>query len=229
MSTNRRASITHVIFDMDGTLLDTEAVYTDVTQQIVSQYGKNFTWEIKAKMMGQRAPDAAKILVDSLNLPIAPEEYMAQEKTKTREMWPLVLALPGVEKLIMHLNHHKIPQGVATSSHLDYYQLKSQNKAWFSLFNCIVVGDDPAVKRGKPDPDIFLEAAKRLGIDDPSKVLVFEDAVNGVIAGKAAGMHVVAIPHPSQEKSLFSDADLVLNTMSEFDPAEWGLPPYDQE
>jgi len=219
--------ITHVIFDMDGTLLDTEAIYTQVTQEIVGPFGKHFTWEVKNQMMGQRAPDAAKILVDSLNLPISPEEYMKREKQLANTLWPHVLPLPGVTKLVSHLHFHQIPIAVATSSYREYFQLKSQNKEWFSHFKITVVGDDEQVKRGKPYPDIFLEAAKRLDIFPTQNILVFEDAVNGVEAALAAGMSVVAVPHHSADKRAFSGAHQILDSMLHFEPTLWGLPPFD--
>ena len=96
-------------------------------------------------------------------------------------------------KLVKHLNEKGIPIAVATSSHEKAFLLKSsQNQELFSLFKGnILCGDHPLVKRGKPAPDIFLEAARMLGASNVAECLVFEDAPSGVLAGLNAGMSVV--------------------------------------
>lgn len=93
----------------------------------------------------------------------------------------------------------------------------------FKHMKAIVAGDDPAVKHGKPAPDIYLEAASQLGVE-PKDCLVFEDALSGVKAGKAAGCTVVAVPDPRMDKALFDGlADVVLNSLDEFDGKPWGI------
>ncbi len=83
--------------------------------------------------------------------------------------------------------------------------------------------DDPEVENGKPAPDLFLTAAKRLGAD-PQHCLVFEDAPSGTQAAIAAGMAVVAIPDPNLDRGLFQQANQILESLSDFKPSEWGLP-----
>eukprot|EP00026_Physarum_polycephalum_P016451 Phypoly_transcript_17361.p1 GENE.Phypoly_transcript_17361~~Phypoly_transcript_17361.p1 ORF type:complete len:227 (+),score=42.65 Phypoly_transcript_17361:108-788(+) len=221
-----RDVITHVIFDMDGTLLDTEPVYTIATQEILAEYGMTFEWSLKSRMIGQKAIDAAKILVETTKIPLTPEEYLALREPKQNLLFASVPALPGATELVAHLNHHKIPQAVATSSHREAFQIKTSSHGWFTHFEHIVMGDDPLVKKGKPSPDIFLEVARRWGVTDPKKVLVFEDAPSGVEAAVAAGMRVVAIPDKKADLSLFSKADQILSSMSDFKPEEWHLPPF---
>jgi pseudouridine-5'-monophosphatase len=96
----------------------------------------------------------------------------------------------------------------------------------FGHMQAIVAGDDPAVKNGKPEPDIYLEAARRLNVD-PKECLVFEDALSGVRSGKAAGCHVVAIPDPrfsDEEKTLFvNEADAVVPDLSYFKGSQFGI------
>ncbi|XP_058114206.1 (DL)-glycerol-3-phosphatase 2-like [Magnolia sinica] len=92
----------------------------------------------------------------------------------------------------------------------------------------VVLGDDPEVKRGKPSPDIFLAASKRFedGTVDSRKILVFEDAPSGVAAAKSAGMSVVMVPDPRLDSSYHEGADQVLNSLLDFDPSRWRLPPF---
>jgi pseudouridine 5'-phosphatase len=223
---NAEHRITHVIYDMDGLLLDTEPFYTAATQAIVHRYGKTFDWSVKSRMIGRKAADSAKVLVDSLDLPITPAEYLEMREEKLDELFPQAEPKPGALRLTCHLHNHAVPQAVATSSDRHHFELKTmRHRGWFDKFDCIVVGEDPEVRRGKPAPDIFLVAARRLGAL-PQDCLVFEDAPPGVEAARAAGMYVIAVPDPNMINHPYPEADEVLSSLDDFDPAEWGLPPY---
>ena len=136
----------------------------------------------------------------------------------------------GAERLVRHLLDHNIPVALATGSMTSDYKTKTQNhKKFFSLFKIITLGDDPAVKHGKPDPDVFLVTAKKFDDKpDTSKVLVFEDSPNGVKAGKSAGMGVVMVPDDRLDSTYYNNADLVIKSLVDFKPQEWGFPPFDQ-
>ena len=215
-----------VIYDMDGLLLDTEPFYTLVTQQIAQRYGKNFDWSLKSKILGRRALESARMIVETLELPLSAEEYLEQRNEILLDMFSDSQPLPGVMKLTRHLAEAGIPQAVATSSKREMLEAKIANhQEWFSLFKTIVTGDDPEVKEGKPAPDIFLVAAKRVGAD-PKKCLAFEDAPTGTVAAHAAGMAVIAIPDENMDKKLYPEASKILDSMEEFLPELWGFPAY---
>jgi HAD superfamily hydrolase (TIGR01509 family) len=219
-------SITHILYDMDGLLLDTEPFYTQVTQAIVSRYGHNFEWSLKSRMMGKKATDSARILVDALKLPIAPEDYIRERESMLLSLFPTAQPMPGAQRLTRHFADHGVPQAVASSSHRRDYELKiTRHREWFACFQCVVLGDDPNIKHGKPAPDIFLTAAAGLGAE-PSRCLVFEDAPSGVEAARAAGMAVIAVPNPAMNIDLYSDANELLPSLEAFDPRPWGLPAF---
>ncbi|KAI9209394.1 HAD-like domain-containing protein [Polychytrium aggregatum] len=226
--------VTHVLFDMDGLLLDTEAVYTKVTNDIVSRYGKTYDWDLKSKMMGMKERDAGELLVRTLGIPMTVDEYLAERNAGHEALFPHCRPLPGVMKLVSHLKKHNIPIAVATSSHRSAFELKSSlNGELFGLFDGhITCGDDPSIKHGKPAPDLFLAAAKALGnpLVDPRSCLVFEDSNPGVLAGLNAGMSVVWIPDPNlktDDPTLGERVSDVLGSMEEFQPEKYGLPPYE--
>jgi len=205
---HRLEPYTHVIFDLDGTLVDSEQMYTEATQAVIGEFGVTFDPSIKQRVIGRGATAAAQILIDSLNLPLTPQEFIDRREPHLRRLFPNVEPLPGVVKLVQALAARGVPMAVATSSPRKLVTLKSQHHDWFDAFDVIVCGDDPRLKRSKPAPDIFLLAAKDLGAE-PGSCLVFEDAPAGVEAAVAAGMQVVAIPMPMMDRADYRGAHII--------------------
>ena len=221
-------NISCLIYDMDGLLLDTEGIYTEVTQQIVGEYGKVFDWSVKEKIIGRRAVQAAEIIIESLDLPITPQDYLDSRKNVLLEKFKDTAALPGAKEMTTHFFDLGIPQAIATSSSSPMFEAKfEKHKKWFSQFTQIVRGDDPELKEGKPAPDIFLLAANRVGVD-PAECLVFEDAPTGTEAALAAGMSVVVVPDPNMDHCHYKNASQIISSLKDFDPEYWGLPKFDE-
>ncbi len=218
--------ITHVLFDMDGVLLATESIYTEVTRKIVARFGKEYGWQLKGNMIGRPAIDSARYLVQALDLPISAEQYLTERDDLLRAGFAVCDAMPGAEKLVRHLHAHHIPIAVATSSSRESFAIKTTRHRWFDLFNTVVSGDDPAITHGKPAPDIFIIAAERLGAK-AENTLIFEDSPSGLEAGIKANMRVIAIPDPNMDASRYPGADLILHSIAEFAPQDYGLPAYD--
>ncbi|XP_059622015.1 probable pseudouridine-5'-phosphatase isoform X1 [Phlebotomus argentipes] len=222
--------VTHVIFDMDGLLLDTETLYTKVTQAILDEYGggQTYTWEVKTSLMGLQREEVAERLVEFYNLPLTPQEYIDLSQEKIRVVMANCNKMPGAEKLVRHLHDNKIPIALATSSSNESVVVKTaKHLELFKLFHHKVMGSsDPDVKSGKPSPDIFLVAAQRFP-DNPSPedCLVFEDAPNGVKAAISAGMQVVMVPDEHITEEQKKGATVVLKSLEDVKLEEFGLPP----
>ncbi|MEO1802124.1 MAG: HAD-IA family hydrolase [Cyanobacteria bacterium J06629_2] len=219
-------SITHVIYDMDGLLLDTESLHERVNSQVAQRYGKTFTTEAKMAIAGRPTLDSARILVDFLQLPLSAEEYLVERNKLLYPLYGSAKVLPGTVELIQHLASHNIPQAIASSSSQHHFAMKTANhQQWLKLLKQKTLGDDPEIAQGKPAPDIFLLAAKRFNAN-PEQCLVFEDSVAGMKAAIAAEMSVVVIPDPVFERQLFKGANQILDSMAEFYPPDWNLPGY---
>jgi pseudouridine 5'-phosphatase len=123
----------------------------------------------------------------------------------------------GATTLVETLAKRNIPMAIATSSRAASVAKKRiHHERIFTPMAAVVTGDDPSVKNGKPAPDIFLEAARRLGVD-PTDCLVFEDSTSGCQSAKAAGCFVIAVPDLRMEKSVFKGiADQVLDDLTCF-------------
>jgi pseudouridine-5'-monophosphatase len=204
----------HVIFDLDGVLLDTEKLYTEATQTVVGEYGKTFEWSLKSLMMGRHELEAAELLVRTLELPITAEEYLRRQIPIAEGLFVTAAEVPGAEAFVAELAERGHALAVGTSSTRRLYDLKTSHLPWFSRFSAVVSGDHPEVKELKPAPDIFLAAARAMAAD-PAQCLVVEDSPAGVLAARAAGMSVVAIPDAALPSERFSGAQLIVRSFAE--------------
>ena len=184
-----------MIFDLDGTLLDTEPLYTDAAQKILDPFGHTYTLELKRRVIGGNSLRSAQITIDEFGLPMTAEEYLKQRESHLLTLFPEAEEINGAGRFLHHAADRGITLGVATSSHKHLYELKTGRREWKTLFSTVICGDDDRLRNSKPAPDIFLLCAEQMSIS-PSDIIAFEDSRNGIEAARAAGMYVVAIESP---------------------------------
>ncbi|KAL0305817.1 UNVERIFIED_CONTAM: Bifunctional riboflavin kinase/FMN phosphatase [Sesamum radiatum] len=220
-----RKLVSCVILDLDGTLLNTDGIVSDVLSVFLVKYGKQWDGKAAQKIVGRTPYEAAAVIVEDYGLPISTDELLAQITPIFSEKWCNIKAQPGASRLINHLRCHGVPMALASNSSKENIETKiSYHQGWKESFSFIIGGDQ--VTSPKPSPEIYLEAAKGLKVD-PSSCLVIEDSLPGVTAGKAAGMEVVAVPSLPKQTHIFTSADEVINSLLDLQPEKWGLPAFE--
>ncbi|GKV08957.1 hypothetical protein SLEP1_g20526 [Rubroshorea leprosula] len=224
MAKSLKKSVSCIILDLDGTLLNTDGVVSDVLRVGLGKYRKEWDGREAQKVVGKTPLEAAAVIVDDYGLPCGKDEFFAEITPIFSAQIGNIKALPGASRLLKHLSGHGVPMALASNSPRASIENKlSYHQGWKEYFSVIIGGDE--VTTGKPSPEIFLEAAKRLNME-PSSCLVIEDSVPGVMAGKVAEMEVVAVPSVPKQTHLFTAADEVINSLLDLQPEKWGLPAF---
>jgi HAD superfamily hydrolase (TIGR01509 family) len=211
--------VTAVIFDLDGVLVDTESVWAEVREQLAIEAGGRWTATAQRDMMGMSSPEWSRYMHEALGVPLAPEaisqQVVARVKARLHEHVPL---LPHARETVTALAAIW-PLAIASSANRPVIDLVLELTGLDSLFRATISSEE--VPRGKPAPDVYLEAARRLGAD-PESCAAIEDSANGLRAAAAAGMRVIAIPNkefPPDPEAL-ALADVVLDSLAELGPPE---------
>jgi pseudouridine-5'-monophosphatase len=216
------AAITHIIFDLDGTLLDTEPLYTEATCRIVHRYGKKYGWDIKRHTVGGSAEAGARFVIERLDLPLTVDAYLEERERVLRALCPNAPACAGAVALVEALHARGIPMAIGTSGPRELTMFKLAAHAFTRNFRTIVCSDDPGIRAAKPAPDIFLAAAHALGAA-PANCLVIEDSPKGVEAAIAAGMRAIVVPDPHMRAQGYPGAECVVNSLADVSLASLGL------
>ena len=210
-----------VLFDLDGTLLDTEPLYTQASQAVVGRYGKVYDWEIKKHVVGGDARTGAAYTIAQLNLPLTPEEYLRERDVVLHELFANAPAAAGAAALVQALHRSGARLAIATSSERALCERKLAIHPWVSCFEAIVCANDPGIGAAKPAPDLFLAAARALRAK-PEQCMVVEDAPNGVRAARAANMPVIAVVDPHMRGQDYSGALATFDSLEQVTPALLG-------
>ncbi|KAJ0582643.1 putative riboflavin kinase [Helianthus annuus] len=175
MMNSIRKLVSCVILDLDGTLVNTDGIVSEVLKVYLVQYEKKWDGREAQKIIGKTPIEAAAAIVEDYGLPMSKEDLLSEISPMFSDQWCKLKALPGAYRLIKHLRGHGVQMALASNSPRDSIEKKiSYHPTWKESFAAIIAGDE--VKAGKPSPEIFLEAAKRLSVD-PSKCLVIEDSL----------------------------------------------------
>jgi HAD superfamily hydrolase (TIGR01509 family) len=206
-----------VVFDMDGVLIESEEVWDAVREAYVRERGGRYDDEIQRAMMGMSSHEWSRYLHETAGVPDEPEEINAEVVRRMldayREQLPLFDgAVDAVRRLA-----DRYPLAVASSSNRPLIDTVLDVAGLTQYFRATVSSEE--VPRGKPAPDVYLEAARRLGVE-PDRCAAVEDSHSGIRSAKAAGMLVIAIPNPSYppDAEALAQADVVIRSLDELTP-----------
>jgi HAD superfamily hydrolase (TIGR01509 family) len=204
-----------VVFDLDGLMFDTEALFHRVAGEMLAARGKVLTSEIMGAMIGRRAVDAGLAFKTLAGLDEPVDELMTEARRRfLAEVDTAVHPTPGLFALLAHLEVLGLPLAVATSSRRAYAEGLLRRHGLWDRFAFVLTSED--VERGKPDPQIYQIAAARFGVPVRS-VLVLEDSPAGLAAANGAGAFAVGVPHEHSPAEGLGHADLIVPRLD--DPA----------
>jgi HAD superfamily hydrolase (TIGR01509 family) len=207
-----------VVFDLDGVVVDSEQVWDDVREELAKERGGRWHDRAQADMMGMSSPEWSAYMHDVIGLPESPDEINDEVVRRMIERYGESLPLLDGAIAAIHGLAARFTLGVASSSNRSIIELVLERAGVAGLFAAVVSSEE--VARGKPAPDVYLEAARRLGVE-PERCAAIEDSSNGLRAAHAAGMRVVAVPnvhYPPAEDAL-ALADAVAASPGELTPA----------
>jgi HAD superfamily hydrolase (TIGR01509 family) len=206
-----------VVFDLDGVILDTEELWNEVREGLAHERGGRWSDRAQADMMGMSSSEWSRYMHEVVGLQDPPEEInrevLQRMLDRYAERLPLIDgAVEAVRRIAAEW-----PLGVASSSNRELIDRALDVSALEPLFRATVSSEE--VERGKPAPDVYVEAARRLGVD-PRACGAVEDSSNGIRSAHAAGMYVVAIPNPAfpPVDDALALADVVLDAITKLVP-----------
>ena len=206
-----------VIFDMDGVLIDSEETWSRVRAAVVARHGGRWTEQDQRNVMGDNSRQWSAYIVSTWNLAMDPQEIFREVLEAMIESYAQgVAVLPGAATAVAALGA-RYPLAVASSSPRELIPVALRLASFGDSFPVVVSSDE--VERGKPEPDVYLLAARRLGVP-PGRCLAIEDSSNGIRAALAAGMATIAVPTPAfpPAPEVLAQATLVLPSLEELTP-----------
>ena len=211
--------MTALIFDFDGTIVDTESPAHESTAQIWSDHGVELDFEWWVEGLGtNRQGSWVHELERRLGREIDREAALAKRQRVKNAITDRQPVLPGVAELLGAATAAGLPLAVGSSSEHVWVDRHLERVELMPLFDHVVCRDDVG-GRAKPAPDVFLRAVELLDVD-PAQVVVIEDSHNGVHAARAAGLRTLVVPNPLVAHLEFPDADWHLHALDARSPAD---------
>ena len=186
------------LFDLDGVLINSEPLHGKAWKETAAFYDLNLTQSQLKLLRGRRRIDCAKELVKMIPQKVITEELLTIHKPISRNLILTAQAMPGSESLINRCYKHNIPMALVTSSSKESVDIKTAPHKWMNFFSIRVLGDDELLKEGKPAPDPYLLAAKKLNIS-PKECWAVEDSTSGVTSALEAGCSVFFLKENSDK------------------------------
>jgi HAD superfamily hydrolase (TIGR01509 family) len=213
----KAGGIAAVTFDLDGVLVDSEAVWDEVRRRFTEENGGHWHSGAQRDMMGMSSVDWSRYIRDRLGVQMEPEQISEAVANAVAEVYRERLPLlPGAVESVRALAA-QWPLGLASSSNRDVIDLVLELAGISDAFEATVSSEE--VGSGKPAPDVYLEAARRLEVD-PTACAAIEDSTNGLRSARAAGMAVIAVPNRDfpPDPDALELADVVLDSLTELTP-----------
>ena len=180
-----------VIFDLDGTLVDSMWMWESIDIDYLARFGLEFPLDLQTSIEGMSFSETAIYFKERFNIPDSLDQIKSDWNKMAWDKYLYEVPLKeGVRELLEYLSSNKIPAGIATSNSRELVDLIIDKHDISEYFSSIRTSCE--VEKGKPSPDIYLMVAKDLRVD-PKRCLVFEDVIQGIMAGKNAGMKVCAV------------------------------------
>ncbi|MDF9873913.1 HAD family phosphatase [Streptomyces sp. NPDC047804] len=205
-----RLPVPPVLFDLDGTLVDSEPNYYEAGRRLLARHGvRDFSWEDHSRFIGIGTRETLTVLREEYRIEAPVDELLAGKNALYLELaGASTAAFPEMRALVERLHGCGVPMAVASGSSRAAIAATLAVTGLDAYLPLYVSAEE--VAHGKPEPDVFLEAARRLGVA-PDTCVVLEDAVPGVLAAHAAGMRCVAIPEPeaAADPEVFGEAELL--------------------
>lgn len=214
---NEKQSQVAAIFDMDGVLVDSVRLNWQAMNEVLVPYNVQVTDEEIKKYLGRTLKDQVGMLNVDYGLQLDYNQFNAATQQIKTQLFASIAPKDGVKELLQGLQQDGTPMAVATSMPRDLTEQRLRAAGILDYFDALVTEDD--VERHKPDPEVFVKAAEKLGVA-ASSCVVFEDAPSGVTAAKAAEMKCVAVRTQYVEADHLKDADVRVATLAEITPSQ---------